>query len=180
MLSRPCIVYAHGNSGSRLDAFDIVDLAFAMGASLFAFDFSGSGLSDGDFVSLGYHEVDDLQTVLLYLHHDPTVSDIALWGRSMGSVTVIRTVAKGGSFLRNVRCIIADTPFSTLPDLAHYLVLQGSDSSSLQKRFLGGFTSIGLKVISRDISKKAHFNLHDVEASVSAARCVVLHGPRAG
>jgi alpha/beta superfamily hydrolase len=55
--------------------------------TVFTLDFSGSGLSEGDYVSLGWHEKDDLKTVVSYLRNSNQVSRIGLWGRSMGAVT---------------------------------------------------------------------------------------------
>lgn len=56
----PCVVYLHGNSGSRLDCFSgpldqvIGNPAETGGAmSLVAFDFGGCGLSEGEYISLG-------------------------------------------------------------------------------------------------------------------------------
>ncbi len=43
----PCVIYCHGNCGSRVDASDCLDLLLPQSISVFAFDFSGSGLSDG-------------------------------------------------------------------------------------------------------------------------------------
>lgn len=43
----PCVIYCHGNCGSRVDASDCLDLLLPQNISVFAFDFSGSGLSDG-------------------------------------------------------------------------------------------------------------------------------------
>ena len=57
----PCIIYMHGNSSARLEALSVLSLALSIGATFFAFDFSGSGLSDGEYVSLGAFERDDLQ-----------------------------------------------------------------------------------------------------------------------
>jgi len=37
------------------------------GITLFAFDFSGSGRSDGEYVSLGYYEQDDVKIIVDYL-----------------------------------------------------------------------------------------------------------------
>ncbi len=54
----PCVVYLHGNSGCRLDADDdFVDPYLDRGVSVFSFDFSGCGESDGDFVTLGFRQV---------------------------------------------------------------------------------------------------------------------------
>lgn len=56
---------------------------------VFTFDFAGSGLSEGEFVSLGWYERDDLETVVSFLRDTNSVSTIGLWGRSMGAVTSI-------------------------------------------------------------------------------------------
>ena len=44
----PCVVYLHGNAGCRVDALSVANQVLALHISLFAFDFSGSGKSDGD------------------------------------------------------------------------------------------------------------------------------------
>lgn len=43
----PCVIYLHGNCGSRLDSLDAAELSLLYGFSLFAVDLSGSGLSEG-------------------------------------------------------------------------------------------------------------------------------------
>lgn len=55
--------------------------------SLCTFDFSGCGNSEGDYVSLGYYEQDDLNEVVEYVSHRPQITSMAIWGRSMGAVT---------------------------------------------------------------------------------------------
>ena len=57
----------------------------ALGVAVFAFDFAGSGKSDGEHVTLGYFEREDLMCVVAHLRATPFVSTIALWGRSMGA-----------------------------------------------------------------------------------------------
>ena len=49
----------------------------------------GSGRSDGEWVTLGAHEVDDLEVAVSYLRARYPDSAIALWGRSMGAVTCL-------------------------------------------------------------------------------------------
>jgi alpha/beta superfamily hydrolase len=44
--------------------------------TVFAFDFTGSGLSEGKHVSLGYYEKDDVKEVVKYLRSTGTVSRI--------------------------------------------------------------------------------------------------------
>ena len=85
----PCVVYLHGNCGCRMEALDVLSLTMSQGMSLFAFDFGGAGLSDGEYISLGFWEREDLASVIEHLRKDSTVSSIALWGRSMGAVTAL-------------------------------------------------------------------------------------------
>lgn len=96
----PCVIYLHGNAGSRLDAScesEIATLLLPMGVSLVAFDFAGSGHSEGDYVSLGYFERDDLTAVVADLLQQGDVTRIGLWGRSMGGATALMFAARDPS-----------------------------------------------------------------------------------
>ncbi|KAH7546971.1 hypothetical protein FEM48_Zijuj01G0257600 [Ziziphus jujuba var. spinosa] len=74
-------------SGCRADANEAAVILLPSNITVFTLDFSGSGLSDGDYVSLGWHERDDLKVVVSYLRSNKQISRIGLWGRSMGAVT---------------------------------------------------------------------------------------------
>ncbi|KAJ6921270.1 Hydrolase 4 domain-containing protein [Populus alba x Populus x berolinensis] len=76
----PCVIYCHGNSGCRADANEAAVILLPSNITVFALDFSGSGLSDGDYR-------DDLKVVVSYLRSNKQISCIGLWGRSMGAVT---------------------------------------------------------------------------------------------
>lgn len=56
-----------------------------LGVQTFLFDFAGSGLSQGEFVSLGYHESSDTECAINYVRSTGKASEIILWGRSMGA-----------------------------------------------------------------------------------------------
>ncbi|KAL7241410.1 hypothetical protein ACSBR1_014076 [Camellia fascicularis] len=45
----PCAVYCHGSSGCRADANEAAVILLPSNITVFALDFSGSGLSDGDY-----------------------------------------------------------------------------------------------------------------------------------
>jgi dipeptidyl aminopeptidase/acylaminoacyl peptidase len=83
----PCVIYCHGNSGCRADASEAAIVLLPSNITIFTLDFSGSGLSGGEHVTLGWNEKDDLKAVVEYLRTDGNVSLIGLWGRSMGAVT---------------------------------------------------------------------------------------------
>lgn len=90
----PCVVYMHGNAGNKLEGEYYKNLVLPHGINLFCFDFSGCGNSEGEWVTLGWKEKDDLDVVIEYLKKLGTVSKIGLWGRSMGAATSIMYIAE--------------------------------------------------------------------------------------
>ncbi|TYZ68645.1 hypothetical protein PybrP1_000284 [[Pythium] brassicae (nom. inval.)] len=89
----PCLIYLHSNLGSRLDALRVRDLALQRGFSVLAFDFAGSGLSDGLFVTMGWNETNDLHAVLQHVEADASVQDLCIFAHSMGTYPAIVNVA---------------------------------------------------------------------------------------
>ena len=84
-----------------------------MGISVFAFDFAGSGMSEGKYISLGYYESMDVRTVVNFLRTTEQVSSISLWGRSMGAASIIRYASED----HEISSMVVDSPFSTLREL---------------------------------------------------------------
>jgi len=111
----------HGNSSARLEAISQLSLVLALGATIITFDFTGSGLSEGDYVSLGYFEKDDLQAVIEYLRETGTTSTIALWGRSMGATTALLHGERDPS----IAGMVLDSAFADLQQLAEEMVEKG-------------------------------------------------------
>lgn len=87
--SWPCIVYLHGMSSSRKECVYVRDRVLASGFSLFALDLSGSGKSEGDRVSFGHFEQDDLRKAVDYLYATGKASAVGLWGRGFGGATAL-------------------------------------------------------------------------------------------
>lgn len=50
---------------------------------------SGSGKSDGKYVTLGLSEQDDLDCVIKFLDEMFEFQEYFIWGRSMGAVTAL-------------------------------------------------------------------------------------------
>lgn len=116
----PCVVYLHGNSSSRLEALSSMDVLLSQGIQVFAFDFSGCGLSGGQYISLGWYEREDLQTVITYLRNSGQVSTIGLWGRSMGAITAMMHADRDPS----IAGLVLDSGFASLRLLAEDLCKQ--------------------------------------------------------
>lgn len=88
-----------------------------MGINLFTFDFSGCGNSEGEHVTLGWKETDDLRSVIEYLKNSGTVSKIAFWGRSMGAATslLLQGALKADELpTYGASCLVLDSSFATL------------------------------------------------------------------
>ncbi|GLU20655.1 hypothetical protein SLE2022_368440 [Rubroshorea leprosula] len=145
----PCVIYCHGNSGCRADANEAAVILLPSNITVFTLDFSGSGLSDGDYVSLGWHEKDDLKIVVSYLRNNKQISCIGLWGRSMGAVTSLLYGAEDPS----IAGMVLDSAFSNLFDLMMELV-------DVYKIRLPKFTvKMAVQYMRRVIQKKAKFDI---------------------
>ena len=77
---QPCVVFCHGNAGlpsdhslyicflgSRLSAWSIIYHVLVQYIPVVCFDFSGCGHSEGDYITLGFHERHDLQAVINHI-----------------------------------------------------------------------------------------------------------------
>ena len=118
VLSLPVIIYLHGNAGSRVDSLKYLRAILEKGINLFCFDFAGCGLSEGEYISLGYHEKEDLKIIVDFVSKLPYVSSIGLWGHSMGAATAILYAPID----KRINCICADSSFSDFNILAKEIV----------------------------------------------------------
>lgn len=109
----PCVVYMHGNASNQLEGRFCVSLFLPIGISVFCFDFSGCGCSGGDYVTLGHYESQDAILAVQAIQDLYGCEKIAFWGRAMGAVTAFIIA----STRKDIKAIVADTPFSSLAEL---------------------------------------------------------------
>lgn len=147
--SLPCVVYLHTSLGSRVEALGVLHVLLPAGVTVFCLDFAGSGLSEGDFISLGYWEREDLAVVLDHLRSENASRPIGLWGRGMGAVAALLQMKEDS----DIAAAVLDSPYKSLPDL----------SKELAKRVVSTFdfllNQIISKVIAKSVRKKAGFEL---------------------
>ncbi|XP_039072123.1 uncharacterized protein LOC120219378 isoform X2 [Hibiscus syriacus] len=156
----PCVIYCHGN---RADASEAAMILLPSNITVFTLDFSGSGLSGGEYVTLGWYEKDDLKAVVDYLRADGNVSLIGLWGRSMGAVTSLMYGAEDPS----IAGMVLDSPFSDLVDLMMELV-------DTYKFRLPKFTvKFAIQIMRKAIQKKAKFDITELNTIKVAKSCFV-------
>ena len=144
----PCVIYCHGNSSCRLDALDLVKPLLSANITLFCFDFSGSGLSEGEYISLGWFERDDVASVTEYLRNNRNVSTIGLWGRSMGAATSLLHGDRDPS----IGAMLLDSPFSNLRTLCDELAYNHCCVPSLM-------VGAAMALVSSTIREKAGFDV---------------------
>ena len=166
----PCVIYLHGNSSSRCEAYAEVKYLLPKNICLFSFDFCGCGKSEGDYISLGYYEKEDVNCIIEYLQKSKKVGKIALWGRSMGAVTAIMYASEHPE---DISALVLDSGFYSLKQLIYELVKS--------KVTLPDFIiEQVLKQVKETIKEKAGFNLDDLETEFYAKNCntpaFFLHG----
>jgi pimeloyl-ACP methyl ester carboxylesterase len=106
----PVVIYLHGNSSSRVEGKKMSNYLFDYNINSFIFDFPGCGLSEGNYISLGYHEKNDLKIIIDFIEKLPGVGNIGLWGRSMGAATTLLY-----SYCdKRIKAICIDSPFSDI------------------------------------------------------------------
>ena len=116
----PVVVYLHGNSSSRIEGFRNAPDLLKNGINIVIFDFAGCGLSEGEYISLGWYEKDDVKLIIDFVEKLPGVLNIGLWGRSMGAAT---TMFYAHSDPR-IKAICMDSPFGDFKLLAKELCLK--------------------------------------------------------
>ena len=116
----PVVIYLHGNSSSRIEGFRNAPDLLKNGINVVIFDFAGCGLSEGEYISLGWFEKDDVKLIIDFVEKLPGVLGIGLWGRSMGAAT---TMFYAHSDPRS-KAICMDRPFSDFKLLAKELCLR--------------------------------------------------------
>lgn len=116
----PVVLYLHGNSSSRLEGIGMLKELLKRDINLFVVDFPGCGLSEGEYISLGYHESDDVGNIIDFIEKIPGVGRIGLWGRSMGAATTMIYAHRD----ERIKAICMDSPFADFNRLAKELTLK--------------------------------------------------------
>lgn len=110
ILPKSCVIYLHGNVGTQVEGRFMVKHLAPIGVATFCFDFSGSGESEGDLVTLGINEKDDVVAVVEFLHKSFNIDKVILWGRSMGAAVSLLAAP----YLKYCLGIITDSTYASL------------------------------------------------------------------
>ncbi|KAH8046374.1 palmitoyl-(protein) hydrolase [Aureococcus anophagefferens] len=172
---KPCVLYLHGNASCRLECLPHVAPLLMLGLRVCAVDTSGSGLSEGEFVTLGEREAKDAACVAAHLVAAKRASVVALYGRSMGGVAAIlggaRKAAFGGARRGVVACVVADSPFASLAGLAAGffagLSARGALAESAAKAAIDAVTAETYEFLAKHLSAPG---TDDAELDAAAAK----------
>jgi pimeloyl-ACP methyl ester carboxylesterase len=165
----PCVVYLHGNSGSRMDADDMVDTFLAEQIAVFSIDFAGCGMSDGNFVTLGWREREDLEAALEYLAGLPhIIAHVALYGRSMGAATAM-LVASDDRFYHRIVGMVLDSCYTSVRQ-----VLLELANKYVGKVPLVPFSSMiepAVDLLRQAVMQRAGFDIDKINVLEAARHC---------
>lgn len=165
----PVHILIHGWRGfAVLDCSGGTGLAEKMGHNALVIDQRASGRSEGHCISFGVREREDcacwIQYVIDRFGQDTTV---ILSGISMGAATVL--MASGMELPPNVKCILADCPFSSAEDI----IKEVCGTIKAPQKLIYAIAKIGARMYGR-------FDLADSNALVAVQKAnlpiLILHG----
>ena len=139
----PVVLYLHGNASSRKEGDNHLLELLKRDINLFIVDLPGCGISEGEYISLGYHERHEVKILVDFIDNLPGVGKIGLWGRSMGAATTMLYAHKD----KRIKAIVMDSPFADFNLLARELVLK---HIKLPNCLIQG----ALKIIKKTVKKK--------------------------
>lgn len=148
----PCVIYLHGNASSQIEGTFLVPPLLINGISVLTLDLAGSGMSDGQFISLGYHERDDVESAVQYIRNTYCVQNIVLWGRSMGAAIAAWVAANPKLKLSGIIC---DSPYISLNETIDDL----KDKSTIL-RFL---ITLMRPFVNRNLKKLLGISIEDID-----------------
>jgi uncharacterized protein len=112
--NRAAILVQHGYKNDRTSILPVAKILADHGYGVLMVDLRACGCSDGELVSFGLYESNDLEAAYQYLlrRQDVDAARIGAYGLSMGGVVVLLYAAKNP----NIKAVIADSAFTSLQD----------------------------------------------------------------
>lgn len=141
----PVVVYLHGNSSSRIEGLRCMNELLKRNINVFVYDSCGCGISEGEYISLGYYESKDLETIINFIERLEGIGKIGIWGRSMGAATCLLYNSKKNNMKISAACY--DSSFSNFNQLAKELCKKMINIPGL-------LISAALSIIRRSIIKR--------------------------
>jgi dipeptidyl aminopeptidase/acylaminoacyl peptidase len=109
--ARGTVVFCHGHAGSMDPDLKYAPVFHERGYNVLMFDFRGHGRSEGQHVSMGYYERQDLLGAIDYLQSQG-IDCVGVMGFSMGGAVAMATAPRTGA----IRAVVSDGGFARLSD----------------------------------------------------------------
>ena len=158
----PCVIYLHANASSRIEGLHIRRFLLKRNINLCIFDFQGSGLSEGEYISLGYHEKHQVKNIVDFVEKYPGVGKIGLWGRSMGAATTLIYA----NMDKRIKAIVVDSPFEDFRKLAKEMVLG-------QIKLPGFLVEGAISIIGKSVKNRNGMDINDIKAIDAVKNCEI-------
>ena len=156
----PCVIYVHANSSSRVEGIYIKNYLLKKNINICAFDFEGSGYSEGEYISLGFHEKYQLKNVIDFIENYPGVGEIGLWGRSMGAATSLIYA----SMDKRIKAIVVDSPFTDFRRVAKEMCMS-------QVSIPGFLIEGAISIIGKSVYKKNKMKINEIKPIEAVKKC---------
>ena len=156
----PCVIYVHANSSSRVEGINIKNCLLKKNINVCAFDFEGSGYSEGEYISLGYHEKFQLKNIVDFVENYPGVGEIGLWGRSMGAATSLLFA----SMDKRIKAIVVDSPFADFRRVAKEMCMA-------QVSIPGFLIEGAISIIGKSVYNKNKMKINEIKPIESVKKC---------
>ena len=156
----PCVIYLHANASSRIEGLHVRRFLLKRNINLCIFDFQGSGLSEGEYISLGYHEKHQVKNIVDFVEKYPGVGKIGLWGRSMGAATTLIYANTD----KRIKAIVVDSPFEDFRKLAKEMVLG-------QIKLPGFLVEGAISIIGKSVKNRNGMDINDIKAIDAVKNC---------
>jgi pimeloyl-ACP methyl ester carboxylesterase len=156
----PCVIYLHANASSRIEGLHIRRFLLKRNINLCVFDFQGSGLSEGEYISLGYNEKHQVKNIVDFVEKYPGVGKIGLWGRSMGAATALIYT----SMDKRIKATVVDSPFEDFRKLAKEMVLG-------QIKLPGFLVEGAISIIGKSVKNRNGMDINDIKAIDAVKQC---------
>ena len=151
----PCVIYLHGNASTQQEGTFLIPNLCQYGIAVFLFDFAGCGESEGEYISLGLYEAEDVALLIEQLVTLFNLGPFILWGRSMGASTSLMTELKNieNEKYRIVGMII-DSTFSRLEYVCKSIGIKNNISQV--------FAPLAIWFLNLKVKSNAGFSIYDV------------------
>ena len=156
----PMVIYAHANSSSRVEGINIKSCLLKRNINICSFDFEGSGYSEGEYISLGFHEKNQLKNIVDFIENYPGVGEIGLWGRSVGAATSLIYA----SIDKRIKAIVVDSPFADFRRVAKEMCMA-------QVSIPGFLIEGAISIIGKSVYKKNKMKINEIKPIEAVKKC---------